>query len=69
MRDRGIHVLGGTSLFRLAKIPDAAAFATRLRRHGIHTRIFDYNPGWMRFGLPDDEARFWMRFDAALKDG
>lgn len=68
MRDRGIHVLGGTGLFRLAKIPDAAGFATRLRREGIHTRIFDYNPDWMRFGLPGDEAGFWTRFDAALKD-
>ena len=69
MRDRGIHVLGGISLFRLAKVPEAAAFAARLRQRGIHTRIFDYNPDWMRFGLPADEAAFWARFDAAVKNG
>ncbi len=69
MRDRGIHVLGGTSLFRLAKVPDAAAFAARLRQQGIHTRIFTYSPDWMRFGLPPDEAAFWARFDTAMKDG
>jgi len=68
MRERGIHVLGGTGLFRLAKVPDAAAVAARLRQQGIHVRIFDYNPDWMRFGLPADEAGFWMRFDAAMKD-
>lgn len=68
MRDRGIHVLGGTSLFRLAKIQDAAAFSAKLRRQGIHTRVFDYNPDWMRFGLPDDEPGFWMRVDAALNE-
>src|SRR3546814_6403899 len=63
MRDRDIHVLGGTSLFRLAKIPDAAAFAARLQQQGIHVRIFEQRPQWMRFGLPSDEAEFWRRFD------
>lgn len=66
MRDRGIHVLGGTALFRLAKIADAAGFAAALRGQGIHVRVFDYQPQWMRFGLPADEAEFWRRFDAAL---
>lgn len=65
MRDRDIHVLGGTSLFRLAKIPDATQFAARLQQHGIHVRVFDYQPQWMRFGLPADEAEFWRRFDLA----
>lgn len=69
MRDRDIHVLGGTSLFRLAKIADAAGFAAALRGQGIHVRIFDYQPQWMRFGLPADEADFWRRFDAALNPG
>lgn len=68
MRDRNIHVLGGTPLFRLAKIADAAGFAAALHRQGIHVRIFDYHPQWMRFGLPADEAEFWRRFDLALKD-
>lgn len=63
MRDRDIHVLGGTSLFRLAKIADAAGFAARLQQQGIHVRIFERQPQWMRFGLPADEAEFWRRFD------
>jgi cobalamin biosynthetic protein CobC len=65
MRDRGVHVLGGTSLFRLAKIPDAAGFAAALRQQGIHVRIFDYQPQWMRFGLPANEEEFRRRFDLA----
>jgi cobalamin biosynthetic protein CobC len=68
MRDRGIHVLGGTSLFRLAKIADAAGFAAVLRGQGIHVRVFDYQPQWMRFGLPADETEFWRRFDLALPE-
>ncbi len=68
MRDRDIHVLGGTSLFRLAKIADAAGFAGALRRQGIHVRIFEYQPQWLRFGLPADEAEFWRRFDLVPKD-
>lgn len=68
MRDRGIHVLGGTSLFRLAKLADAAGFAAALRKQGIHVRIFDDQPQWMRFGLPADEAEFWRRFDLVPKD-
>ncbi len=68
MRERGIHVLGGTSLFRLAKVADAAGFAKALRQQGIHVRIFEYQPQWMRFGLPGDEAEFWRRYDLAPKD-
>lgn len=68
MRDRNIHVLGGTPLFRLAKVTDTAGFATALRQQGIHVRVFDYQPYWMRFGLPTDEAEFWRRLDVALKD-
>jgi cobalamin biosynthetic protein CobC len=66
MRDRGIHVLGGTSLFRLAKLADATGFAAALRKQGIHVRVFDSQPQWMRFGLPPDDAEFWRRFDLAL---
>jgi cobalamin biosynthetic protein CobC len=66
MRDRDIHVLGGTALFRLAKIEDAAGFAAALRSQGIHVRVFEQRPNWMRFGLPADEAEFWRRFDLVL---
>lgn len=65
LRERGIHVLGGTSLYRLAKVPEAAKLAASLRKQGVHVRIFERQPQWMRFGLPADEAEFWRRFDAA----
>jgi len=67
MRDRDIHVLGGTALFRLAKIENAAGFAAALRGQGIHVRVFEQRANWMRFGLPADEAEFWRRFDLVLQ--
>src|SRR3546814_19928155 len=65
MRDRDIHVLGGTSLFRLAKIPDAAAFAARLQQPGIHVSIFQSRPQWARFGVPAAAAAFLQRVHRA----
>lgn len=65
LHERGIPVLGGTSLYRLAKVPEAAKLAAALRKQGVHVRIFERQPQWMRFGLPADEAEFWHRFDAA----
>ena len=49
-------VIGGTDLFRLAETKDASAIYQRLSRAGILVRAFDYNPDWLRFGLPPDEA-------------
>lgn len=60
----GLRVLGGTRLFRLAE-GDAAAWHARLGRAGILTRPFGHRPGWLRFGLPGDEAA-WARLEAAL---
>ncbi len=51
----GLTILGGTSLFRLASTPDAAALFHHLGRSGILTRPFDYAPDWLRFGLPAPE--------------
>lgn len=65
LHERGIPVLGGTSLYRLAKVSDAAKLAASLRQQGVHVRSFERQPQWMRFGLPADEAEFWHRFDAA----
>ncbi|MFN4165718.1 MAG: threonine-phosphate decarboxylase CobD [Ferrovibrio sp.] len=68
LRERGIPVLGGTSLYRLARVPDAAGLAAALRQQGVHVRIFERQPQWMRFGLPADEAEFWRRFDLVLSE-
>ncbi len=61
----GLAVVGGTSLFRLAETPDAAALHEGLARHGILTRVFDGRPGLIRIGLPGADLNF-DRLAAAL---
>ena len=61
----GLEVLGGTRLFRLARAPDADAVFDRLGGWGILVRRFQDQPGWLRFGLPADEAA-WTRLAAAF---
>lgn len=51
-----LQLLGGTDLFRLIRVADAAALFRHLGSQGILTRIFDYEPSWMRIGLPADTA-------------
>lgn len=61
----GFDVLGGTTLFRLARHADAAAMHDRLARAGILTRRFANHPDWLRFGLPGEPANL-ARLGAAL---
>jgi cobalamin biosynthetic protein CobC len=67
MRDAGATVAGGTGLFRLYAVEDAAAWAEGLARHRILARTFPYDPAWLRLGLPGSE-RDWRRLAAALVD-
>ena len=60
----GAQLVGGTSLFRLYKVADAAAWQNRLAAHHIWTRIFPYAPDWIRVGLPPSTG--WTRLEAAL---
>ncbi|MBB3992632.1 cobalamin biosynthetic protein CobC [Sulfitobacter undariae] len=60
----GAQLLGGTTLFRLFEIPDAAEWQSRLARHQIWSRVFPYNPRWLRLGLPAPDQ--WDRLEAAL---
>jgi cobalamin biosynthesis protein CobC len=62
----GAEVLGGTTLFRLARVPDAAQWQTALARHRIWTRVFPYSTDWLRLGLPGREAD-WARLAFALR--
>ncbi|WP_299968108.1 threonine-phosphate decarboxylase [uncultured Roseobacter sp.] len=64
MQIAGARVLGGTTLFRLYEVEDAAAWQTKLAQHRIWSRIFPYNPRWLRLGLP--HALHWPRINAAL---
>ena len=61
----GFELAGGTSLFRLARAPDARERFTRLLAAGILVRPFDYAPDLLRFGLPRGREQ-WRRLAAAL---
>ena len=60
----GATVLGGTTLFRLYQVDDAARWQDKLARHHIWSRAFPYAPDWIRLGLPGPDG--WARLEAAL---
>lgn len=64
----GFTPTGTCPLFRLIETGDADALFKRLARRSILTRPFDYNPRWLRFGLPPDTAAL-DRLDEALGNG
>lgn len=61
---RGGRLTGGTPLFRLYKVDDAAAWHDRLARAHILSRVFPYSKTYLRLGLPP--AHGWDRVRAAL---
>ena len=61
----GWPLVGGTALFRLYQVPDAAAAQDCLARHRIWSRIFPYSQTWIRLGLPGTEVEF-VRLSQAL---
>lgn len=64
MQTKEARLVGGTDLFRLYDVPDAAAWQDRLARSHILTRIFPYSRSFLRLGLPD--ANSWGRLERAL---
>ncbi|WP_235937764.1 threonine-phosphate decarboxylase [Pseudoroseicyclus tamaricis] len=60
----GARVAGGTTLFRLYEVEEAAAWQERLAEHHVWSRVFPYAPGWLRLGLPAPER--WAQLEAAL---
>jgi len=60
----GLEPIGGTSLFRLARTPEAHSVFLRLARAGVLCRPFEA-PDLLRFGLPGRPAE-WGRLAAAL---
>lgn len=68
LRAKGYHPNGNCPLFRLIETPDAPALFDHLARRAILTRPFDYDPGWLRIGLPTDTEGL-ARLDEALADG
>ena len=65
LSEAGLEILGGTSLFRLARAPAASVLFHHLGNAGIWVRRFTEQPTWLRFGLPGGEDA-WMRLQAAL---
>ncbi|PZQ98002.1 MAG: threonine-phosphate decarboxylase [Cereibacter sphaeroides] len=63
----GARIIGGTSLFRLAEVTDAARWQEALARCHIWTRIFPYSDRWLRLGIPASESE-WSRLTEALED-
>lgn len=63
----GLDIVGGTSLFRLARTPAAGKLFRHLGRAGIMVRTFPDHANWLRFGLPA-RTRDWRRLQAALAD-
>jgi len=61
---KGARVLGGTTLFRLYAVEDAAGWQDRLARGHVWSRRFDYARGWLRLGLPAPGR--WAQLEAAL---
>lgn len=61
---KGARVVGGTTLFRLYDVGDAAEWQTRLAQSHIWSRIFPYSTCWLRLGLP--HPLDWDRLEDAL---
>jgi cobalamin biosynthesis protein CobC len=52
--DAGFEIVGGTSLYRLARHRDASALHRRLAQKKIWCRSFDWSRDMLRFGLPEN---------------
>lgn len=61
---RGAKLVGGTDLFRLYDVDDAAAWQDRLAQAHIWSRIFPYSDRFLRLGLPPQDG--WERLEATL---
>lgn len=64
MKTHGATTVGGTSLFRLYDVGDAAAWQAKLARAHIWSRVFPYSSKWLRLGLPAPDQ--WARLSSAL---
>jgi cobalamin biosynthesis protein CobC len=60
-----LEIVGGTSLYRLTRSPNAQQLFNHLGHAGILVRRFAEHPTWLRWGLPDGEVA-WQRLSAAL---
>ena len=61
---KGAELVGGTSLFRLYRVDNAAKWRTQLAQNHIWSRIFPYSEEFLRLGLPPEHG--WARLESAL---
>lgn len=59
---KGAKLVGGTTLFRLYEVDRATQWQARLARIQVWSRVFPYNPRWLRLGLPPGGG--WARLEA-----
>ena len=64
MLAKGAMIQGGTNLFRLYRVDDAATWQYRLAQRYIWSRIFPYSTTWLRLGLPAPDR--WDQLESAL---
>jgi cobalamin biosynthesis protein CobC len=67
LKDTGLNIVGGATLFRLTRTPAAKALFQHLGSAGILTRTFSDHDEWLRFGLPGPEAD-WQRLQIAMAE-
>lgn len=61
---KGAEVVGGTDLFRLYDVDDAAVWQDKLAQHHVWSRIFPYSQTYLRLGLPAPDR--WDQLETAL---
>lgn len=64
VQGKGAELIGGTGLFRLYRVDDAARWQEKLAQGKVWSRIFPYDPTWLRLGLPP--VGRWDQLEAAL---
>lgn len=64
LEGKGAELIGGTGLFRLYRVDDAARWQEKLAHGKVWSRIFPYDPTWLRLGLPPVDD--WGQLEAAL---
>ncbi|SFS21436.1 L-threonine O-3-phosphate decarboxylase [Yoonia litorea] len=60
----GAELIGGTSLFRLYQVENASHWQDKLAQNQVWSRVFPYNPKWLRLGLPAPDR--WAQLEEAL---
>ncbi len=64
MTGKGAKLVGGTTLFRLYDVGDAAVWQQRLAEGHIWSRVFPYSDKWLRLGLPPADG--WAQLERSL---